>query len=92
MRIFLFLLIFVPLLSFNQSKLDLRDLKSIIKRVIRFLVRLTVSELRLDTSFTSRILPSNTSKVTDGYHYFVGYYDIDPVNIDGKILFESDSS
>ena len=29
MRIFLFLLIFVPLLSFNQSKLDLRDLKSI---------------------------------------------------------------
>ena len=64
----------------------IRDLKSIIKRVIRFLVRLTVSELRLDTSFTSRILPSNTSKVKDGYHYFVGYYDIDPVNIDGKIL------
>ena len=29
MRIFLSLLIFVPLLSFNQSKLDLRDLKSI---------------------------------------------------------------
>ena len=29
MRIFLFLLIFVPLLSFNQEKLDLRDLKSI---------------------------------------------------------------
>jgi len=29
MRIFLSLLIFVPLLSFNQSKLELRDLKSI---------------------------------------------------------------
>ena len=29
MRIFLFILILSPLLSFNQSKLDLRDLKSI---------------------------------------------------------------
>ena len=29
MRIFLFILILLPLLSFNQEKLDLRDLKSI---------------------------------------------------------------
>ena len=68
MRIFLFLLIFVPLLSFNQEKLDLRDLKSISSKS-------TFQKVVLENGFSK--VPEIEWKLTYGYDLDKDFSDPD---------------
>ena len=61
MRIFLFILILSPLLSFNQEKLDLRDLKSISSES-------TFQKVVLENKFSLAYYPDNDRGPVYGYN------------------------
>ena len=68
MRLFLFILILLPLLSFNQEKLDLRDLKSISSKS-------TFQKVVLENGFSK--VPEIEWKLTYGHNLDKDFSDPD---------------